>query len=287
MGLYSKVAMLGLTAALGACAHAMNYTAAASPRYAGPVAKAEIPTGAVPDTLRVVTFNVQFAVHSDIAAGLLEHNPSLRNADVILLQEMDERGTKLIADSLGMGWVYYPATKHPHTGRDFGNAILSRWPLQDDRKIILPYLARFNSTQRIAVAATMLVGDRKVRVYNVHLATMTANGPAQRRRQLAAVLADADSFPTVLIGGDFNSGTVPEIGLADHYSWPTRGLPHTDAFWTFDHLLLRGMAIGGTDGLGIVRDNLGASDHRPVWAHVVLARATTSVTTTSVAAAGQ
>ncbi|HEY2805171.1 MAG TPA: endonuclease/exonuclease/phosphatase family protein, partial [Gemmatimonadales bacterium] len=106
--------------ALMGCAHATNYTQSAAPRYAGPVAAAELPTGAVPDTIRMVTFNVKFSLHPDLAASLLEHNDSLRGADVVFLQEMDERGVKLIADSLGMGYVYYPATLHPHTGRDFG-----------------------------------------------------------------------------------------------------------------------------------------------------------------------
>jgi len=249
----------------------MNYTEATSPRYSGAVAAAQIPTGAVPDTLRMVTFNVKFSLRPDLAAELLMHNDSLRRADVVTLQEMDERGVAMIADSLGMGYVYYPASKHPKTGRDFGNAILSRWPLSDDRKIILPHLARFNATQRIAVAATMHVGDHAVRVYSVHLATMVANGPGARREQLAAVLADADSFPVALIAGDFNSSSVPQIGLAHRLTWPTQHLQHTDSFWTLDHVLLRGLDIAGGSGLGIVQNVGDASDHRPVWAHLVFA----------------
>jgi endonuclease/exonuclease/phosphatase family metal-dependent hydrolase len=276
----SRLVIGAAALAVMGCAHATNYTDAASPRYAGPVAAAEMPKGPVPDTLRVVTFNVQWASHPEIAGSLLEHNDSLRNADVIFLQEMDERGTKIIADSLGMGYVFYPATRHWKTGRDFGNAILSRWPLQDDRKIMLPHLARWNQQQRIAVAATMIVGDRRIRVYDVHLATMVNNGPTERREQLRRVLADADSFPVAIIGGDFNSETV-----ADHYNWPTHGLPHTESLWTLDHMLLRGLVIAGPGGVGIVRNNLGASDHRPVWAHLVMDQHTPATPTRVIAAA--
>lgn len=281
----SRLTIGAAALAVMGCAHATNYTDAATPRYAGPVAAAEMPTGPVPDTLRVVTFNVQWAAHAEIAGSLLEHNGDLRNADLIFLQEMDERGTKIIADSLGMGYVFYPATRHWKTGRDFGNAILSRWPLQDDRKIVLPHLARWNQQQRIAVAATMIVGDRRIRVYDVHLATMLNNGPTERREQLRRVLADADSFPVALIGGDFNSETVANIGVADHYNWPTQGLPHTESLWTLDHMLVRGLVIAGPGGVGIVRNNLGASDHRPVWAHLVMAQNTAPMTPTRVIAA--
>ena len=55
---------------------------------------------------------------------------------------MDEPGARAFADSLGFGYVYFPATLHPVTGRDFGNAVLSRFPIEDERKIVLPFLAR-------------------------------------------------------------------------------------------------------------------------------------------------
>src|SRR4051794_8926930 len=114
----------------------MNYSDPLTPRYARAYVAPDS-TVAVPDTLRVVTFNVKFSIHPELAGELLARNDSLRHADVVLLQEMDERGVAMIADSLGMGYVYYPASLHPKTHRDFGNAILSRWPLQEDRKIIL------------------------------------------------------------------------------------------------------------------------------------------------------
>jgi len=116
----------------------------------------------------------------------------------------------------------------------------------------------------------VLTPDGPVRVYSVHLATMVGNGPNDRRDQLRTVLADADSFPTVLIGGDFNSETVPEIALPRGYLWPTRDLPHTDSFWTLDHVLLKGLTLAAPPAVGLVREIHGASDHKPVWARVVL-----------------
>ncbi len=251
-----------LVGALGAaCATASNY-GGAGPRYAGADLLAPIAGG---DTIHVVTFNVKYAVRVQEAIQLLRADTALRDADIVLLQEMDEPGARAVADSLRMSWVYYPASRHPRTGRDFGNAVLARWPIADDRKVVLPHLARWRRSQRVAVGATVLVGDLPVRVYSVHLATMIGNGPTKRREQLAAVLDDAASYPAVVIGGDFNSESVAEIAAERGYAWPSRGLPHTNALWTFDHVLLRGLALARDGAIG-VRDAAGASDHKPVWA---------------------
>ncbi len=250
--------------ALGtACATALNY-GGAGPRYAGADLLA---SAAGSDTIRVVTFNVKYSERVQEAITRLRTDTALRGADVLLLQEMDESGVRAVADSLRMSWVYYPASRHPGTGRDFGNAVVARWPIAADRKIVLPHLARWRRSQRAAVGATVLVGDLPVRVYSVHLATMIGNGPTKRREQLAAVLDDAASYPAVVIAGDFNSETVPDYAAERGYVWPSRGLPHTNAWWTFDHVLLRGLTLAGDGAIG-VSDPAGASDHKPVWAVV-------------------
>ncbi len=256
-----------VAAALQACASAgLNYTDPAGPRYAAPSAAPPAST----DTLTVVAFNLHYALRVDRAVALFRREGPLRDADVVLLQEMDEAGTRLLADSLGLVYVYYPATRHPVTRRDLGNAVLSRFPIEEDRKVVLPHLARGRRTIRAAVGATLVVGTRRVRVYSVHLDTFIGNGPRARREQLAAVLADAEPYPLVVLGGDFNSETVPEIALARGYVWPTRRLPHTELIWTFDHVLLKGLDPGAAPAAGVVRDVNGASDHKPVWARVAL-----------------
>jgi endonuclease/exonuclease/phosphatase family metal-dependent hydrolase len=266
MSLPVGLRLAGLALAVGGCA-AHNYNDPSGPRFAG-----GHPEPSTSDTLRVVSFNLEFGREIDRAIDLFRREPELRGTDVILLQEMTARSTAKIASGLGLAWVYYPATRHPATGQDFGNAILSRWPIEADRKIILPYRSRVGRTQRAAVAATILVRDERIRVYSLHLATWAGNGPKSRRHQLEAVLADADSFPRAIIGGDFNSETVPEVAERRGYTWPTRRLPATASFWTLDHLLFRGLDVSGSDGPGVIEETRGASDHRPVWARVILDR---------------
>src|SRR5688500_8183310 len=115
-----------------ACRTGQNYPGAAEPRYAGVGVAADRP---VPDTLRIVSFNVKYAERVDSAIVVLTSEAALRGADVLLLQEMDAIGTRRIAHALGMSWIYYPAIfRHP-TARDFGNAVLSRWSIVADSKI--------------------------------------------------------------------------------------------------------------------------------------------------------
>jgi endonuclease/exonuclease/phosphatase family metal-dependent hydrolase len=220
-------------------------------------------------TIRVVTFNIQYARQIDSALALLESAEQLAGADIITLQEMDAPGTSRIAAALGMSYVYYPATLRSATGRDFGNAILSRWPISDDRKIILPHLGRLAKSLRTATAATIAVAGVPVRVYSVHLGTIIDLGPGAKRDQAQAVLADAAAYPHVIVSGDMNSHGIGREFRAAGYVWPTEHNPRTKHFWNWDHVFLKGLELRDITSTGVVRDTRHASDHRPVWAEVV------------------
>jgi endonuclease/exonuclease/phosphatase family metal-dependent hydrolase len=212
-----------------------------------------------------VTFNVKFARRIERAADLLREHEELRGADIVALQEMDGEGTERIARALGMDYVYYAAVRHPAHDRDFGNAILSRWPLSDDRKLVLPYLSRFRDMQRIAVSATAATPLGPVRVYSVHLETLGGIKTVNRQRQAAAIVRDAWRYPRVIVAGDFNSRAAGEIFEWYGYRWVTRELGNTFKIFSWDHVVVRGLDVVARKA-GIVRNNRGASDHFPVWA---------------------
>jgi endonuclease/exonuclease/phosphatase family metal-dependent hydrolase len=257
-------------AVLPACVPVVNY-GESGPRYAGAVEPAPRSPGAcAPATIRVVTFNVQYANHVDRAADLLSSTAELRAADVIALQEMDAAGTRALATALGMSYVYYPATLYQRRGRDFGNAILSRWPIVDDRKISLPHRSRFNATRRAAVRATIDVAGIALQVYSVHLATQIEIGPGKRRDQTRAVVADANGHARVVVAGDMNSHGIGALFEAHGFAWPTREQATTTALFNWDHIFLRGVALVDPDSTGVVRNDHRASDHRPVWAALAL-----------------
>ncbi|MDH3724352.1 MAG: endonuclease, partial [Thermoleophilia bacterium] len=79
--------------------------------------------------LRVVSWNIRFGEEIEAALGVLHSSDAVKGSDLLLLQEMDEEGVDAIARSLGHNYVYGAATVHSRTGKNFGNAVLSPWPL--------------------------------------------------------------------------------------------------------------------------------------------------------------
>jgi endonuclease/exonuclease/phosphatase family metal-dependent hydrolase len=251
--------------AAAACATARNYDDPTGPRFAGNYAGQTRPR-----TVRIVSFNVKYGRDVAGAAALLASDARLKDADVIALQEMDETGVDCIARRLGVNYVYYPASVHPADHRNFGNAILSPWPIEEDAKLILPHSARFRKQRRIAVAATVRVwGELPVRVFSVHFETPAGLGPASKRDQARAVVESAAAYPRVLIAGDFNGhGFIGDVFPPAGFLWLTRDVGHTISHFSWDHVLARGFRGADCPSVGRVRNALGASDHIPVWAEL-------------------
>jgi len=251
--------LLGLSSA---CRTGQNYPGPAEPRYAGVGVPADRP---VPDTLRIVSFNVKYAERVDSAIVVLTTEPALRDADVLLLQEMDADGTGRIAHALGMSYIYYPAIFRHRSAKDFGNAVLSRWPIVADAKIVLPHFSRYARTQRTATAATIRVGGIDLRVYSTHLGTPADISAAARESQLRAIMSDAAPHSRVIIGGDMNSSTIGSVATEQGFTWPTWRV-ETSRFGSWDHIFVRGLTLPQSGFAGTIDDIRGASDHKPVWA---------------------
>jgi endonuclease/exonuclease/phosphatase family metal-dependent hydrolase len=261
--------VLLISCAISGCRTGRNYSPADVQAYeGGPGRTTAISTGV--DTLRVVAFNIKYSQRIDLAIELLRSEPDLRDADVILLNEMDENGTWLIAESLGMHYVYYPAVLHIRTRRDFGNAVLSRWPIVEHERIVLPHVARIQRTQRAATAATIRIGTTDVRAYAVHLGTFFEIGPGARQEQLRTVLDDADSYTHAIVGGDMNDGRIGPTAWEKGFTWPTQYGPRTMFFGRVDHIFLKNLPVPDSGAAGTVRDTRGASDHSPVWVRAIL-----------------
>ena len=268
---------LGLAAAGLACASAVNYLDPSGPRYVYPreaPAAGGDPSGT---PLRVVSFNIAYGIEIDRAIEVLRGTGPLRDPDILALQEMDAPGTERIAKALGMNAVYFPSGVHPKHRRDFGCAILSPWPLEEQRKLLLPHGARGTGLRRAAVSAVVVRGSERIRAYSVHLPSPLAVSGGSRREELRVLAADAAAADgPVVIAGDFNShDKVEELAKAG-FHWLTRDLGHTTRAQLFglglfglsyDHVLARGLTLTpGAGAMGIGADNRGASDHKPVWA---------------------
>ncbi len=261
--------LLALVFGPGSCATARNYTDPSGPRYVTHYGRppAAVVEAAAHPLVRVVTFNIEHGEKIDAAIEALTASPALRDPDLLLLQEMDAPGTDRIARALHMNSVYVPSTVHPHDEKDFGNALLSPWPIASSRKLLLPHESRIIHLRRAVTVATVVVDGRPVRVYCVHVETQLRLGGSARRDQVEAVLEDARRSPDpVVIAGDLNSRGLAPLFEQAGYLWLTRDVHHTEAgLFDFDHVFARGLHPAAQPTAG-VEDNHGASDHRPVWA---------------------
>lgn len=260
--------LLGLAAVLAACACSLvqNYPDPEGPRHAGDHVS-EPPV--VGERLRVVTYNLEYGDAVQTAIAALREEP-LARADVIFMQEMDASGVEQIAQALALRYVFYPASVQ-RDGHDFGNAILTRWPLVSDRKLLLPHFDPYNHRARIAVLAVLDIDGRQVSVATVHTATV-ATGLGARLDQVDALLEALEDTPGLrLVGGDFNtvdpSSLDQTVGLFERrgYVWSSRGSePTTDTPWgdfTIDLFFSQG--INAVDH-GVFQGASG-SDHQPAW----------------------
>jgi len=232
------------------------------------------------EKIKVVSFNIKFSEKINKAIEQLEED-DLKNADIILLQEMDNLDVGKIANTLKYNYVYYPASmKHD---KEFGNAILTKWPIKNPQKIILPHLDFPKKRQRIVVAATVIINNIEMGIYSVHLGTTLTK--SQRAEQVDTVIRAISSkgIKRCVIGGDFNTYSDDHIkaivALLEEAGF-SHASKHID--WTFkymmlfipvkksalDHIFTRGMKT--PLNYGRVRNNKKASDHLPIWVELEL-----------------
>jgi len=255
-------------ALLAGCAHTTNLLNPTTPRFSADYAPLVGDTA--PGPIRIVTFNIKLGRRIDRAIEVLKGD-SLRGADILTLEEMDEAGTDRIARALGLNYVYYPGSIHPTEHKYFGPAVLSRWPITRSWKVLLPHRSRTRHQRRTATAAEILVRGRTIRVYGVHLETPGGAPDAVREDQVRTILTDAAPFAgPVVIAGDFNSYGIGLAFTRRGYRWLTARLDPSISIFSWDHIFVRGLAPARPVGAaGVVRAVHGASDHRPVWALVV------------------
>ncbi len=161
----------------------------------------------LPRELRVVTFNLH-GQPGDVIARALESDRALRDADLIVLEEVHGHHGCSSACEIARAFGYHAVYEPEFVDRDGtdGVAIVSRAPLDSAQVIELPYynVHLTDERRRAALAATVRVAGQPLTVYAVHLTNRLT--VAQRRHQIEPVIAHASRQRTpVIIAGDFNT----------------------------------------------------------------------------------
>ena len=253
------------------------------------------PLAARPTTLsrqlRVVTFNVHREAPDIVIRGI-RSDPALRDADLIILQEVHrvEPAADPCSAACALGkelqmYTHYAPGHVQGDGTD-GVAILSRAPIVASEVLELPDIdVHVNSGRRVALAATIRVDATPVMVYAVHLTNRLT--VAERRHQMRPLLEHArrHAMP-VIMAGDFNTspytwlgGIVPvPLGTQDDHlealvrsyglETPVASVAATSRFMNMklDAIYTRGFATYAFATSEADR----ASDHLALWASVEL-----------------
>lgn len=228
-------------------------------------------TNAFNGTLRVATWNLHFGEKMDEIITTLEKTKELNNADLLLLQEIDEDGVENIARSLHYNYIYYPTVFSNQRGKEYGLAILSKWPLKDSEKILLPNWLPGWVENRYAIKAVASVHSKNITVFNTHLDVSWM----QHQGKFLGIELAQPVKPT-LLGGDFNTWQPSSIAALESYMQNigmerlTRGTGYTFETnilqFTLDHIFSN-IGLDYTAGVYRLTD---ASDHFPVWVEMIL-----------------
>ncbi|GAB2555022.1 endonuclease/exonuclease/phosphatase family protein [Kribbella endophytica] len=190
-------------------------------------------------TLKVITYNIHHAAGVDGVLDLERIAKVIESsgANVVGLQEVDNHWdvrsnwvdqAAWLAKRLKMHYRFAPNLDLPPVNageprRQYGTAVLSRFPIKDFKNTLLPLYP--TGEQRGLAVATLKVRGQEFRFANTHL---TSNNNAERLEQAKKVveLLGTSKRPTILVG-DLNAvDTSPEIktltaALAD--TWPQVG----------------------------------------------------------------
>lgn len=169
-----------------------------------------------------------------------------------------------------MNYVFFPSGVHPQSDQEFGTAVLSRWPLEDGRKVVLPHAAFITNLRRAVTQATVRCGTRRIAVMTLHLPAPLGLSYDDRQHQVETIIESARSVTDPLIvAGDFNARWVGSLFEKAGFTWLTKDLPGTTVvLWMrkkFDQMFARGFAPSSGAASAGVGDAKGPSDHHPVW----------------------
>lgn len=231
-------------------------------------------------TLRVVTYNVHRCRGMDRRTRPDRVAAVLRDieADVIALQEVvggGSTGTSHIEEigaGLGMGWVM--ASARVLRGHQFGNAILSRFPILHHTEHDLSWKT---CEPRCLQRADIDVEGHLLSVYNVHLGTAILERRHQAKR-VAEIVSGSHVGAARIVLGDFNewmkglttellSTRLESVDLSK-YLTRRRTYPGLFPLLHLDHIYYAGRVELVHVELPRTRQSLVASDHLPLVADV-------------------
>jgi endonuclease/exonuclease/phosphatase family metal-dependent hydrolase len=179
---------------------------------------------------KIISYNIRWRSGEDLEKliKLFHDDPEIGGATIMGLQEVDrnrKRSAKtntarLLAEQLGMHYAWAaPPTPKAGNEEETGVAVLSVYPLAEVHRIVLPNEGP-GRRRRVALGATIKIGETPIRFYSVHAETRIAMD--KKIQQYQAVLKDLSQYAT----------TMPAIVLGDMNTWEPGAEPKTKKLFT-------------------------------------------------------
>lgn len=235
-----------------------------------------------PETVRVMTFNIRHALGLDGQVSLERVAEAIAQADIVFLCEVDRFWLRsglrdqpaVLRELSGLSYAYFaPALDLPGPSRQYGNLLLSRFPIVRAETVPLPQPRRAEA--RVMLEAEIDVEGQIWTVFGVHLGL----DQHERLLQVQAIQARAQAAgPARILLGDFNAPvTAAELETLWAPGEPLwidglPGGPPTYPAWEprsrIDHIFLSPALAIRELAWGV--ETCQASDHLPVWVELIL-----------------
>jgi len=239
--------------------------------------------------LRVLTLNIHHGRGLDGRIDLRRIADQIQSvhADIVAMQEVDVNTRRSgnvdqaarLAELTGMHVVFGRAKSH--SGGKYGNAILSRWPIESSHVVDFPrpFPSSLIQENRSVVIGRVMVDTQALDIYSTHF-DFFSNPEARilSAQKLNAILEDrcgASNVPAVLLG-DFNARPGQRSILEIRRNWshvrtqnPLPTFPSDDPIHELDHLFVSPNRQWQARSIETFRFNQ-CSDHCGLLAELVL-----------------
>lgn len=168
--------------------------------------------------LKVMTYNIR-SVEPDFNVQPHIDLIKKQHLDIVAYQEVENRTGRMngrdlileIASATGMFPYFAPAYKKG--SGEYGNALLSKYPIIESEYIELPIFKEHNgSDQRVALIAKLLLPNNlKLNVVCVHLDHKINRSYSYRQLKPALLPRLLDRKTPMILTGDFNAGRGSEL----------------------------------------------------------------------------
>ncbi len=244
------------------------------------------------DKIKICTWNIFYGKYINDIIKEIQNNSEFKDVDVFLFQEMPRNNklsknpAKELAKKLGFSYAYgvlvVSVNKNGKYIQDYGNAIISRYPIESSNIVRLKnVLGRWDFNlgdkhfgNRMALHAEISTPIGKLDIFNVHFDTLVLQN--KRKEQVEKFLNDIKSIKTSnkeIIAGDFNTFQLKEKKVRKAFE--TEGYSNvfgkkfniTHNFiipFHLDHIYTKGLKLIKHK----VMKNMKYSDHYPIIAEL-------------------